>query len=92
MNKEELTVGTDIYYEGDMANEPQFGTVYKIEDTKFGTAVYVVYNDGTTSVLSPCQFSNVYSDHNGGCRFFTKAAYVSWKKAKEAELMARYGL
>ena len=85
MNKAILTVGTEIYYAGDMANEPKFGIIAAVlEDKMYGTHLEVIYDDGTTTRLSPCQFDDEYLGH-AGTRFVTKAAYLAYREAAMAK-------
>lgn len=84
---DKLTKGTEIYYAGDMMNEPKFGIIAAVIEDRWGTSLEVVYDDGTSSRLSPCQFSEKYLGHCG-TRYVTKAAYDDWKSEQVAMLMA----
>ena len=78
-----MTTGTKIYYTGDVANQPDEGTVIDVVKSNF-------YNCDTFNILlddgrffpqvMPSSFSG-----GAGCRFFTLADY---KAAREKKLLA----
>lgn len=70
---ENLAVGTEIYYTGDMANVGGFGKVAKQVDDNWGARVDIVMNDGRRWKAIPvCSF-----DPSPGRRFQLKAEYIA---------------
>ena len=75
-----LLIGTEIYYEGDMANRGGFGTITEIGDIGYGSFINVKMDDGREFKQLPVTgFSEKYLGH-GGTRFVTKEAYREWRK------------
>ena len=62
-----LPIGTDIYYTGDMANQPGRGTVvHIIPPSRWADRQYqVLFTDGREMVISPC-----YLNPQPGRRFW----------------------
>lgn len=85
----ELSIGTRIYYTGDMANHEAFGTITKIEPCKFYqwsiTIEYDKEDDKANSVLSPMNFSQ-----GPGRRFMTEEQLNSERQAKIEAFNLRY--
>ena len=81
MTKPEITKGTRIYYGGDMANNPGFGTITERKQSAYGDYVEVNYDDGRTTCLPIVAFSPEYKGH-GGTRFVTLAAYNEYRRKK----------
>ena len=83
MTLKDLSVGTRIFNNGDMANPEAFGVIVRAYTDRWGEHVDVVYDDGRESrMLSPCQFSREYLGH-GGTRFVTEEEYQRWRTARE---------
>ena len=81
MNKENLKVGTRIYYGGDMANDEGFGTITNYMTSNFGTFLTVKMDDGREfKSLSTMSFSEEYLGH-GGTRWVTEEAYKKFHQA-----------
>jgi hypothetical protein len=76
--KVELKIGTRIYYGGDMANQPAFGTVIGVTKTNWGTNIQIQCDDGREKNVFETMFKPVYFGH-GGTRFVTAQAYYDWK-------------
>jgi len=81
----DLTKGTEIFYNGDMANDAGFGIIAAVSEDRWGTHLQAIFDDGRVMTLSPCQFHDKYLGH-AGTRFVTKAAYDAWR----AERLAAY--
>jgi hypothetical protein len=81
-----LSVGTRIYYGGDMANPDGFGTITeRKEPTKYGgSQVHIAMDDGRKMWIAEMSFSPEYKGH-GGTRFVTEEAYITFHKARIAE-------
>jgi hypothetical protein len=81
-----LSVGTRIYYGGDMANPDGFGTITeRKEPTKYGgSQVHIAMDDGRTMWIAEMSFSPEYKGH-GGTRFVTEEAYNTFREARIAE-------
>jgi len=85
-----LTVGTEIYYTGDMANHEGFGIIIKIiPGNKYGPDMAVVHlEDGRECTPYIMGIADKYEGH-GGVRFVTKKAYDIWRKTSLAEMQRR---
>ncbi len=77
--KKILSKGVEIYYSGDMANEPRFGIIINAFDDRFGSWVTVQWENGEAGRYSIANFSPVYLGH-GGTRFVIKKAYINWQE------------
>jgi len=75
----DLTVGTKIYFGGDMCNESGFGTITDVHCSKWGRQIQITMDDGRTFHIPPAGFSEIYLGH-GGTRFVTKQAYEQWRE------------
>jgi len=77
-----FTVGTRIYYTGDMANDEGFGTITDLDsDPQWGNSMTISMDDGRVmNKMSPVIFSPVYAG-NGSTRFVTEEAYKTWHEA-----------
>ncbi len=74
-----LQKGKRIYYNGDMANNPGFGTITEIIRDKWGEFVYIKMDDGRNINRLPiAAFSEEFKDH-GGTRFVTLEAYEKYR-------------
>lgn len=76
-----FTVGTRIYYTGDMANNEGFGTITNLDsDPQWGNSMTINMDDGRVMHrMPPVIFSPVYSG-NGSTRFVTEEAYKAWRE------------
>ncbi len=83
MAKVELYAGTRIYYGGDMANLPDFGTVEAIEKDRWGVHCRITLDDGRKMNINACLFSPKYLGH-GGTRFVTEQAYNDYREEQFA--------
>jgi len=85
-NGRELNVGTLIYYTGDMANQPDFGIVEKINpaDRFGGPSVNVKLEDGRTHRGLPVLAFNP----GPGRRFMTADEYHEERRAKIEQFKA----
>lgn len=82
----ELTKGTRVYFNGDMANASGFGTITEeIPASKYAPEqVRIKFDDGREMVVMKMGFSKEYKGH-GGTRFVTEEAYKEYRrKALEA--------
>lgn len=76
----EIKENTRIYYGGDMANNPDFGTVKKVYTDKWGTFADIILDDGREIEALPVHmFSDVYLGH-GGTRYVTIEAYNAYRQ------------
>lgn len=80
---EELTEGTRIYYNGDMANQEGHGIISKVIKSRWGTQYKVNLDDGREFTVSACIFSSEYLGH-GGTRFVTEKAYNVYREKQFA--------
>lgn len=79
-------IGTEIYYGGDIANQPGFGKIVRLEQSpRFGATYDIELEDGRKLRGIPTiLLGNEYHGH-GGHRFVTRAAYDAyWKGRAEA--------
>lgn len=92
--KEELTVGTRIYYTGDMANGETFGTITKCREVNAygGASVDILYDDErfegddkTSRGVSILQFEGEEASR----RFFTADEWKASQDRKIKEMRAR---
>jgi len=81
--KVELYTGTRIYYGGDMANLPDFGTIKAIEKDRWGVHCSITLDDGREMTINTCLFSPKYLGH-GGTRFVTERAYNEYREEQMA--------
>lgn len=80
--------GTELYNGGDMANNPHFVVVVKIEHSPaFGSHIWVnpIDSDRKIYSISPSMISKEYKGH-GGTRIVTRDAYNDYKN----KIMERY--
>ena len=75
----ELEVGTRIYYTGDMANVPWWGTVVSLGEL----AVIVQTDDNRDKPVPYSAIGNIYRGH-ASPRFVTKAAYDAYREEQFA--------
>jgi len=85
MTINDLPIGTEIYYRGDMANNPGFGVItghgkntvdIRLEDGRIQRRIYVI------------MFSTIDTG-DGLSRFVTKKAYFERREKQLAKLMQR---
>ena len=89
MTISELTVGTEIYYAGDMANIESTGKVIETGNIMGMDYLDVMLDNGRIMKrMSPVEFRSVYSG-NGSTRFVTLAAYKKWREDKISEMLSR---
>lgn len=82
----DLQLGTEIYYHGDMANEPGFGKIMSTYFNASGSFVDVLMNDGRIfKSLAVTNFSAEYKG-TGLTKFVTKEAYNAYREKKMAHL------
>lgn len=82
----DLPIETEIYYHGDMANEPGFGQVDANYFSASGEFVDLLMDDGRIfESLSVSNFSEEY-DGTGLTKFVTRKAYNEWKSKQLAFL------
>jgi hypothetical protein len=80
MKLTDLPKDTRIYYGGDMANQPGFGTITNTISDKWGQFVNIKMDDGRhINSLPICSFSDEYKGH-GGTRFVTVDAYNKYRQ------------
>jgi len=86
-----LTVGTEVYYTGDMANSDGFGIIAKIiPGNKYDPDMTVVHlEDGRDLTPYMMGIADTYEGH-GGVRFVTKEAYDTWRQASIAEMQQQW--
>ena len=85
-----LSVGERVYYGGDTANRPAFGTIADIVGGFSGAQILVKWDEKyekKDSCLFPCGFSEKYLGH-GGTRFVTEKAYREWQNEQLEKLYA----
>ena len=83
--RNELVKDARIYNGGDIANEEKFGTITAQLIDKWGTFVYIRYDDGSeTKRLPISNFSSEYKGHGGTC-FVTVKAYNAFRHARLTE-------
>ena len=88
LNLVDLKVGTEIYYGGDMANDPGFGIVIATHYSKSGQFLDVKIDDGRIfKSLSIMNFSSEY-DGTGMTKFVKREAYNEWRE-KQLEMVHR---
>ena len=87
MARAKLTIGTRVYYTGDIANDDGFGVVTEIMPaTKYGPEVAVMHlDDGRELSTYAMSIEAIYNGHCG-TKFVTEAAYKVYREAKLAEL------
>ena len=87
MAKATVTVGSRIYYTGDMANIDGVGTVIKIiPASNYAPEMAVVHlDDGRDCTPATMSIEDEYKGHCG-VRFVTEEAYQSWREAKLEEM------
>jgi hypothetical protein len=73
-------IGTEIYYAGDIANQPGFGKIVRLEQSpRFGATYDIELEDGRDMLGIPTILvGDKYLGH-GGARLVTRAAYEAWK-------------
>ena len=73
-------IGTEIYYAGDVANTPGFGTIVRlIPSGRFGATYDIELKDGRELRGIPTMLvGNTYEGHHSP-RFVLKAAYDAWR-------------
>lgn len=76
-----LSLGTEIFYTGDMANASDNGTVTKITTDRWGTRYTISCVSGMTSVIGAHEVGHVYHGHCNP-RFVTMDAVNAWKAAR----------
>lgn len=77
--------GTEVYYAGDICNQPKFGFVMAPREDRFGKFYDIMFLDGSTLLGLPAHsLGDVYSG-NGSTRFVTRAAYNKWRRDRAAE-------
>lgn len=83
---QKLSVGTEIYNAGDMANNAGFGTIVKNTDGR----IKIKMDDGRIIEIQSYQFSEKYSG-NHSTRFVTKEAYNTYRNEQLEKINARLG-
>ena len=75
--------GTEIYYTGDVANQPGFGAITALNrDPQWGDSYDFTLEDGREiKGIATHSLGNKYEGH-GGTRFVTKAAYDDYRQEK----------
>src|SRR5208337_4116142 len=82
-----LPVGTEIYYTGDMANADGYGTITKVrEATRFAPISYDITMEGGREIKG--LYFQMFQP-TPGRRFGLKAEYEAERKARTAKLRAR---
>lgn len=86
VTRNEVTIGTRIYYTGDMANESDWGTVAAFTEGARGLAVDVLYDSGQLYKGLPVRM--IGHKYQGHCdpRHVTETAFKTWRDARRAEL------
>jgi hypothetical protein len=76
-------IGTEIYYAGDIANTPGFGTIVRLTpNERFGATYDIELDDGRPLLGIPTMLvSDKYEGHHSP-RIVTKAAYDTYWKAR----------
>ena len=91
----ELTIGTRVYNNGDMANQEHFGTITAIHrNARFGDQ-YEITPDADSErtkpyCILPGMFSEEFKGHSG-TRFVTEEAYNKYKEERIAAFTKRMG-
>ena len=78
-------IGTEIYYGGDIANQPGFGKIVRLQQSpRFGATYDIEFEDGRELPGIPTILvGDKYTGHDG-TRLVTQAAYEAWR-AERAE-------
>jgi hypothetical protein len=73
-------IGTEIYYAGDIANQPGFGKIVRLHQSpRFGATYDIEMEDGRDMLGIPTMLvGDKYLGH-GSTRFVTRAAYEAWR-------------
>ena len=73
-------IGTEIYYGGDIANQPGFGKIVRLHSSpRFGATYDIELEDGRELRGIPTILvGDKYLGH-GGTRLVTRAAYDAWR-------------
>lgn len=85
----DLSIGTRVYYTGDMANNEARGEIMEHSTTRFGSQVRIEWDresDGyqkDDSWISPASFNA-----GPGCRFILEAEYDAERKARMDAFLA----
>ncbi len=79
-----------IYFNGDMANFPDFGVIKKRTDDKWGINYEIHLDDGRIFHVSAVAFSKEYKGH-GGTRFVTEKAYYDFRNKQIEALKKKVG-
>lgn len=89
MAKVELTIGTRVFNNGDMANCEHFGTITAIK----GAYVEITADEGSDRTkpysVPASMFCEKFLGH-GGTRFVTEAAYKAWRQERMEAMKAEY--
>jgi len=89
MKKTTITEGTRIYYTGDQANEPGFGTASNYCSDNWGKIIDVVIDDGRVfKKIFIAHISEQYPDR--GNRFVTLDAYNKSRRTMAQSLGWKY--
>jgi hypothetical protein len=80
-----MTIGTKIYYRGDMANREGFGEIVEIiESERFGQDVKIKFEDGRETIIKTRQI-DTEDTGDGRTRFCTEWAYLKKRKQQMDE-------
>lgn len=88
----ELTIGTRVYYTGDMANHAYFGTITGISRSKWGDHYEITPDadsDREPHSIPVLMFSETYSG-NGSTRHVTEEAYKAYRTKQIAQMETEY--
>jgi len=75
-----LSVGTEIYYHGDMANLPDFGRITDVIQDKWGMFYNIQLNDGREIKRFPAHLVKDRYQGHAGTRIVTKRAYLEYRQ------------
>lgn len=89
MAKVELTIGTRVFNNGDMANVEHFGTITTIKGHHVGITPDADSGRNGEYFVPASMFCEKFLGH-GGTRFVTEAAYRLWREERMAEMKAEY--
>jgi len=82
MEANEIKIGQEIYYRGDMANAEGFGKITEVIRDKWGDFFSTKLEDGREQKRIPCIMLAEIDTDNGMTRFCTKEAYNKKRQEK----------
>lgn len=89
IDKLQLTIGTRVYNNGDMANVEHFGTITSIKGHHVGITPDADSDRDGEYFVPASMFCEKYLGH-GGTRFVTEEAYKTWHEERLAAMKAEY--